>query len=267
MNLPAEVDWNEVDMGELAKKYSFKQAGPSDSPSAAYPLKLSTINQRSQALVFIVENQQIIGCGTILKYQNSYFVLTAAHVLEGTDFLFVYKHEKKFKRLEHKGTLVFSKSLPDSDHRAVTMKKLDLALVHVGTPSEKVVPLTVDCFAQKSELEQTKALWLLHYFRNSICISQATFSNDIKIPNSKRSTVGFDYLIYTEGGTSGAPIFSCSGKLIGIHLRGPPKNERFHGTRIGLRIALGSLAFRKIFDTIEIFVNRAMDDDDSVSSG
>jgi tetratricopeptide (TPR) repeat protein/S1-C subfamily serine protease len=210
---------------------------------------LAKLNNKARQMTVRIEAGGANGSGVIIaKEGNSYYVLTAKHVVE---------NPKTNKRLSNPKIITYDQDIHNLTSTVVATGADDLAVIKFS--SNNNYPLAqlaeynlnndglvfVGGFPARQNINSPLWQWQL----NSGVASDRELGQ-LATQNNESFSNGYD-LVYSSvsyGGMSGGPVFDADGNVIGIHGRAETTNKIILGKSLGISIQ----TFRGLADGLQV---------------
>jgi tetratricopeptide (TPR) repeat protein/S1-C subfamily serine protease len=229
--------------------YSYKQL-PKLHRTVTPSGYMAELDRKARQVTVRIENSNENGSGVIVAQDgNSYYVLTAEHVVKSTDKLRITTHDQRTYTVSPsqitraEGTdLAVVKFTSTQPYQVATLGNYDISNDAVVFPGGWPAP-------QKIRSQQWQ--WQL----NPGVISnkeQGEFQTQDKVSFSS----GYDlvYSSITYGGMSGGPVFDRAGQVIGIHgkAEGNRSTENISGNILGNSLGISIKTFIGLADQLKL---------------
>lgn len=184
------------------------------------------VRDTAKAVTVLVSPQSSSGSGVLIKQEgNSYYVLTAKHVVEST-------------RAGEEADVVTAdgQSHPINTQAILYLSGVDLALIRFE--SDRTYPVAT--LGNSEAIAETDTVYIAGFPLPGQAITTPTFTITKGVITGKgqyQRGYGLIYDNVTQPGMSGGPILNATGQVIGIH--GLAEGERVQGVAIKAGLNLG----------------------------
>ncbi len=195
-------------------------------PHHAYGQTGRQVRDTAKAVTVLVSPQSSSGSGVLIKQEgNSYYVLTAKHVMEST-------------RAGEEADVVTAdgQSHPINTQAILYLSGVDLALIRFDSDRT----YSVATLSNSESITETDTVYIAGFPLPGQAITSPTFTitkGAITGKGQYQRGYGLIYDNVTQPGMSGGPILSETGQVIGIH--GLAEGERVQGVAVKAGLNLG----------------------------
>lgn len=195
-------------------------------PHLAYGQTGRQVRDIAKAVTVLVSPQSSSGSGVLIKQEgNSYYVLTAKHVIEATQ-----------AGEEADVVTADGQSHPINTQAILYLSGVDLALIRFD--SDRTYPVAT--LGNSASVAETDTIYIAGFPLPGQAITTPTFTITKGVITSKgqyQRGYGLIYDNVTQPGMSGGPILNATGQIIGIH--GLAEGERVQGVAVKAGLNLG----------------------------